>query len=230
MNEMNAKMGEFDDPQKQEDLRASMKSNVKELMKQADRISPEGKARVAQQIVDFSKANPGFADNSPELKQFVDLANKAAASGGSKDDILKGFPPADDKVLAAMDGSDRKEVRDWSAMFKAAKQAEGIKNVLGSADVQSMSEEDLRGLDKQAHAFQASLAGMKQMLPQDVQQQLPDVKLESLAAAPDGQSRQVQMQAINMMMQQYQQIMQAMSEIMNKMNEMAMDPIRKMGR
>ena len=74
------------------------------------------------------------------------------------------------------------------------------------------------------------MRGMKGMLPPEMHEQFKAFEVPELPAAIDPTSRQLMFQQINMMTQQYQQIMQALSEIMNKMNEMAMDPIRKMGR
>ncbi len=229
MNEMNEKLSTFDDPKREDEMRGLMKDNIKQLLAQADRISPDGKAKVAAQIAAFVKDNPDF-DGPPELKQFLSQVKANPAASDGHDDLLGSLPPIDNSVVSAMEKSDRREVREWAAVFKAAHSAENIKRALGSADVDSLGEDKLHHLMDQAHDFQAELGAVKSMLPEDVQKELPDVKLKPLPAQIDPTSRQVMFQQINLMMNQYQQIMQAMSEIINKMNEMAMDPIRKMGR
>lgn len=233
MENMNEQMAKFDDPKHLEDVRTAFNDSAKKMLGMAERLSPEGKARVAQKLGAFLKANPQV---DKELPAYRAWAEKFKAGPGSKvpanasaEAVLKDLPPVDNKVIAAMANSDHKEVREFSAVFNAAERAEAFRD-LTPERIASMSEDDLRKLHGEMKGFAGDLQRMKSMMPEDVAKDLKDVSVPELPAQVDPTSRQMMFQQINVMMQQYQQIMQALSEILNKLNEMAMDPIRKMGR
>jgi chorismate mutase len=229
MHEMNDKLANFDDPKREAQIRDVADGNAKKMLALADQITPEGKARVAEQLM---KSDPPL-NGPPALMEWLEKVKKmpTPVGGASHDELLKHLPPADNAVIKAMEHSDRREVREWAAVFKAAESAEQIKQALPPPEaIKAMPEEEVRALHGQAKDFATKLKAMKSMLPQDLQDKIGDIQLDELPSQIDPTSRQVMFQQINLMMNQYQQIMQAMSETINKLNEMAMDPIRKMGR
>lgn len=233
MEDMNEKMAQFDDPKKLEDVRASFNDAAKKMLGMADRLSPDGKARVAQKLSTFLKANPQVDKELPAYKAWAEKFKASPSAklpaSASAEAVLKDLPPVDNKVIQAMANSDHKEVREFSAVFSAAERADAFRE-LTPERVATMSEDDLRKLHGEMKGFSGELQRMKSMLPEDVAKNLKDLNVPELPAQVDPTSRQLMFQQINVMMQQYQQIMQALSETLNKLNEMAMDPIRKMGR
>lgn len=230
MTDMNQKLASFDDPQREAQLRQIAKDDMAGMLKMANTLSPDAKSRVAQQIADFAKQGGKVAD--PQLQAFIDSAGKPGADGKtpSPDDIMKAMPSSDNPIVKAMASSADPSVRGWGAVIQASDSAEQLKGMLANRDPMKMSEDDLRAIVAKGHEFQAEVHGLQSSLPEDVKQQIGEVKIDDLPAAIDPTSRQVMFQQINLMMNQYQQIMQAFSEIINKLNEMAMDPIRKIGR
>ena len=230
MNEMNDKLASFDDPKREDDIRAEHKAGMTKMLEQADRLSPEGKARCAQQLLELAKTNPDLGGSEkPALMEWLEKAKAAAPPAGtSPHELLDKLPPIDNTVIDAMADSNRGDVRGWSTVFKAADTAEQLKAL--PADVSTLSEDQVRAVHANADKLAGQLNALKSKLPPDMQKDIGDIKLDGLPAAIDPSSRQVMFQQVNLMMNQYQQIMQAMSEVINKMNEMAMDPIRRMGR
>lgn len=233
MDKMNETTAKFDDPKRLEDLKSAFNEAAKKMIGLADQLSPDGKARAAVKLTEFLKANPNVDKELPAYRQYVDQLNASGvgkmAANAAPEDILKDLPPPDNAVIAAMMNSDNKAVREFAAVFSAADRAESFKNMTAD-NIANMSEDDIRKVHGDMKAFAGDLQRMKATLPQDLARDLKDVGVSELPAQIDPTSRQIMFQQINMMMQQYQQIMQALSEVMNKMNEMAMDPIRKMGR
>jgi hypothetical protein len=231
MKEMNERLASFDDPERHNRIREAFKPSMKDMLKMADRLDPQAKARVAQELHQTIQQNPKFfKDEAAALVEWADAGSKLpppqAGAGDAK--TLESMPPADSKVIEAMKKSDNRQVREWGAVLAASEKADKLRAM--APQLETANEDTLRSMHKEAGAFKEQLELLKPLLPKDIQENVGQLKLDDLPEQIDPTSRQIMFQQINVMMNQYQQIMQAMSEIINKMNEMAMDPIRKMGR
>ena len=227
MKEMNERMEAVNDPKHEEEIRDAFKASMTKMLGMAERLSPEGKVNAAGKLAEFLQANPNVV-GGPELEKFMEQARALPPAGApNHDEALKALPVSDNTVIEALGKSQSPEVRQWAAVFKAAKGADQMKFLMAQNPT---SDEDMRATHAKAKEWAATLNENKGMLPPDLQAKIGDVQLDALPAAIDPTSRQMRFQQVNMMMNQYQQIMQAMSETINKMNEMAMEPIRKMGR
>jgi hypothetical protein len=235
MEQMNDATSKFDDPKRLEDIREAFGEAAKKMVGMGNQLSPDGKARVAQKLGEFLKANPNLDKEMPAYRQWVNQVNESGAAAkltaphASPADVLKDLPPPDNAVLAAMQRSDNREVREFAAVFRAANHAEMFSEYTPDK-IANMPEDELRKVHGEMKQFSSELKALKGSMPPDQQAKLKDVDVGELPAAMDPTSRQMMFQQISMMMQQYQQIMQAISEVMNKLNEMAMDPVRKIGR
>jgi hypothetical protein len=234
MREMNERLEKFDDPKRAAQIREAFRPSMKQMLDMADKVTPEGRARIAHSVHETLKQNPDFfSKEAPELVEWAEKVKQTPPpdSSAAHREALQSLPPADNNVLTAMSKSDQSQVREWAAVLKTAAKADALKARMGEAgSFETMGEGQVRELHEEAKSFREHLESVKDNLPKDMAAAVGQVQLAPLPPAQDPTSRQIMFQQINVMMNQYQQIMQAMSEIINKMNEMAMDPIRKMGR
>ncbi len=231
MGQLNEAMEKFDDPKKELAIRDAFKASMQKSLAMAERLSPAGKEKAAAKLADLLKQNPKIeGPGADEIKKFVaSVKTEAGAAGLDKDAVLKALPSSDNPIIEAMTKSDKPELREMAAVFKASESASSFANIT-EQEVNNMSVDQLRAMHTDMKGFSSELKALKSMLPADLQKDFQDVRIPELPGDVDPTSRQMMFQRINMMTQQYQQIMQALNEIMGKMNEMAMESVRKIGR
>lgn len=231
MGQLNDAMEKFDDPKREQDIRDAFRASMKKAMGMADRLSPAGKEKAAAKLADLIKQNPKIeGPGADEIKKFISSVKpEPGAQAIDKNAVLKALPSSTNPVIEAMTKSDKPELREMAAVFKATESAQSFAGITED-EIKKMSLDQLRDVHGQMKEFSQELRGLKSMLPADLQKDLQDTRIPELPGDIDPMSRQMMFQRINMMTQQYQQIMQALNEIMGKMNEMAMDSVRKIGR